>query len=190
MPVSPDLSDASVAVSLFGNAGDQIDQPARVVSSVFRAAQLLRSLLAANFSGEGITSARFAALGFIGHSAPAGCSQAELAARLEQSESSVSGLVSRMRNDGLLYRLRSKQDQRKRVLLLSERGRLLLSACEESHRRQMENALSRFDTVPLKQLNELLELLIDGLSQSQAAIDSRTVAADRSSAKESSRLSA
>jgi hypothetical protein len=76
------------------------------------------------------------------------------------------------------------------VLLLSERGRLLLSACEESHRRQMENALSRFDTVPLKQLNELLELLIDGLSQSQAAIDSRTVAADRSSAKESSRLSA
>jgi MarR family transcriptional regulator for hemolysin len=190
MPVSPDLPDTSADVSLFDDDGDRIDQPAKVVSSVFRAAQLLRSLLASDFSRHGISGARFAALGIIGRSAPAGCSQAELAARLEQSESSVSGLVSRMRDDGLLYRLRPKQDRRKRVLLLSQRGRQLLACCEESHRRQMTNALDRFDIDPLRQLSELLDHLVDGLSHAQATVDSRNTAADRSNADESSRLSA
>lgn len=188
MPVSHDLSDASAGLSFFD--GDQVDRSAKVVSSVFRAAQLLQSLLAVDLSREGITGARFAALRVIRDSAPAGCSQSELAARLEQSESSVSGLVSRMRNDGLLYRLQSKQDQRKRVLLLSDRGRRLLDCCEESHRRQMKNVLDRFDTNPLLQLGELLELLIDGLSDVQPAIDNRNDPADRSNAEESSRLSA
>ena len=170
--------------------GDQVDWSANVVSSVFRAAQLLRSLLASDFSRQGMTGARFAALRIIGQSAPAGCSQTELAARLEQSESGVSGLVSRMRDDGMLYRLRPKQDQRKRVLLLSERGRQLLARCEESHRRQMENALKQFDVDLLRQLSELLGLLVDGLSHAQATIDGRNSPADLPQTDETSRLSA
>ena len=55
-----------------------------------------------------------------------GCSQADLANELQQSESSISTLVDRMRTSRLLYRLRSKVDKRRRVLMLTDQGRSLL----------------------------------------------------------------
>jgi|GEM_PF-2749618 DNA-binding MarR family transcriptional regulator len=142
---------------------------AQVVSSIRRAADVVEELLTVDFSAFRLNKARFAALQFIGRSSAQGCSQTELATGLGQSESSVSGLVSRMRADGLLYRLRSKHDQRKRLLMLSERGRQLLADCELAYGRQFENVLSRFEADWLGQLSGLLDVFAERLAETQAA---------------------
>jgi len=141
----------------------------QVVASIRRAADLIEELLTVDFSAFRLNKTRFAALQFIGQSSAQGCSQTELATSLGQSESSVSGLVSRMRADGLLYRLRTKHDQRKRLLMLSERGRQLLADCELAYGRQFENVLSRFEADWLEQLSGLLDVFSEKLATTQAA---------------------
>lgn len=59
-----------------------------------------------------------------------GCSQAELAVKLGQSESNISTLIERMQRDGLVDRLRSEADRRKRVLLISAAGRRTLASVD------------------------------------------------------------
>ena len=74
-----------------------------------------------------------------------GCSQAELAGHLGLSESNVSTLIERMDRDGLVSRLRSKADRRKRVLSVSPAGRLMLSRVELNQSKwaaQMLNGIS------------------------------------------------
>jgi DNA-binding MarR family transcriptional regulator len=141
----------------------------QVVSSIRRAADTLEDLLTVDFSAFRLNQARYAALQFIGQSSSQGCSQTKLAAGLGQSESSVSGLVSRMRADGLLYRLRTKHDQRKRLLMLSSRGQQLLTDCELSYARNTGNILSRFDSDWLEQLTGLLDVFVERLANMEAA---------------------
>jgi len=59
-----------------------------------------------------------------------GCSQAELAVKLGQSESNISTLIERMQRDGLVDRSRSEADRRKRVLLISAAGRRTLASVD------------------------------------------------------------
>jgi len=138
---------------------------AEIVSSILQAAHQLRGLLHSHYARFDLNGARYAALRMIQQSAPDGCSQAELADRLSQSESSVSGLVRRMRKSGLLYRLRSKNDQRKRVLLLSEQGRRMLLEIAQCHDHRSANLLSHFDAEQQQQLAELLQVLVEELSR-------------------------
>lgn len=140
------------------------ESAAQIVTAIQQAAQLIDSLLAADFSQVGVNNARFAALRYIGQSTESGCSQRDLAAALGQSESSVSGLVSRMRDDGLVYRLRSKQDQRKRQLMLSAQGRQMLTDCSVSYQRQIDAVLSRFESAWLDKLSRMLGELVGGMS--------------------------
>lgn len=165
-----DLREATADAQPCREAGEPADRAARIVANVFRCADLLRRLLTSDSFRSGTNSTRFAALRIIGDASPAGCSQSELASRLEQSESSVSGLVSRMRADGLLYRLRSKHDQRKRVLLLSESGRRLLARCEALHRRRIGMVLKKLDRDLLHRLTEPLDRFARELTQLQQVV--------------------
>lgn len=163
--------DSSADIATLSEDGEQTDPTAKVVTAIMRAAELLRYLLTSDFSSLGITGARYAALKIIAQSPAEGCSQSELAVRLKQSESSVSGLVSRMRDDGLLFRLRCKDDQRKHVLMLSEQGRQLLVRCDASYRRRMQHVLSQFDANLILHLTEQMEFLVGRLIQIQKRLD-------------------
>lgn len=120
---------------------------------------LLRTTLARHFSEFGLTDVRFAVLRTVRSFEPEGCTQSELAARLNQCESSISMLIDRMRNDGLLYRLRSKSDRRKRLLMLSSDGRRLLEQAEALHIRRMDHLLAPLDGDHRRQLQSTLEVL-------------------------------
>ncbi|MCH7636905.1 MAG: winged helix-turn-helix transcriptional regulator, partial [Proteobacteria bacterium] len=109
------------------------------------------------FSEFGLTDVRFAVMQIIRDSAPDGCSQSRLAEELDQSESSISTLVERMRSSQLLYRLRSKLDRRKRVLMLTERSRNLLEDTEKCHDERMASLLSCFSAEQLEQFSSLLQ---------------------------------
>ena len=136
-----------------------------IVDLLLQAAHLLRAALSAYFAEYKLTDIRFAVLRILRDSAPAGCSQTELAEGLNQAESSVSNLVERMRNDGLLYRLRSKTDRRKRLLLLTHQGRELLERVEVSHETRMDRLLHHFDPAEQKLLAQLLEKLVGELDR-------------------------
>ncbi|WP_324194011.1 MarR family winged helix-turn-helix transcriptional regulator [Nocardia blacklockiae] len=62
-------------------------------------------------------------------------SQQEMAARMEVAPSLVVALADHLENLGALRRVRDADDRRRQVLTLTDRGRELLTACEDiAHR--------------------------------------------------------
>ncbi len=140
-------------------------EAAGIVSNVVKAANRLHGLLAHHYASFGLNEIRYEVLSLVDACSPDGCSQAELANRLDQSESSVSTLVDRMRKDDLLYRLRSKTDRRMRSLMLTERGRQLVSLAKRSHADKIDGLLKDLDPVHVSMLDMLLKLLVTELEK-------------------------
>ena len=98
------------------------DTAVDIVDNVMRAAHRLRGLLNSHLGQFELTDIRYAVLQAIRETASNGCSQKDLSNRLNQTESSISTLIERMRQSGLLYRLPSTVDRRRKVLLLVRTG--------------------------------------------------------------------
>ena len=150
-------------------AGPAGADTARIVGRILKAAHRLRAVLNSHLGQFDLNDVRYTVLQIVGDRVDAGCSQTELADELDQSESSISTLVERMRASGLLYRLRSKSDRRKRVLMLTERGRSLLALADDKHREQMALLLAAFSDGERRRLLELLERLVIELGRSGVA---------------------
>jgi DNA-binding MarR family transcriptional regulator len=144
-------------------------KPAEIVSDILRSAHRIRGVLAAHFAEFGLSDARFAVLQIVRDALPRGCTQTELAERLQQSESSVSTLVDRMRAADLLYRLRSKSDRRKCLLVLTDHARDTLDKLEVCHHERMAELLSCYRTEQLRDLAVLLKILDSELSRRELA---------------------
>lgn len=136
----------------------------RVVERLQTAAQCLKSRLAEHFQKFDLNEIRYAVLNLVQASSPHGCSQTDLAEHLDQSESSISTLVERMRADDLIYRLRCKLDRRKRVLILTERGQLVLQRIKSCHRQLLEQMLQKFSEPQRIELIRLLSELTEHLN--------------------------
>jgi DNA-binding MarR family transcriptional regulator len=144
------------------------NKPAEIVSDILRAAHRIRGALASHFGEFGLSDARFAVLEIV-RNATQGCTQTELADRLQQSESSVSMLVDRMRAADLLYRLRSKSDRRKCLLMLTDHARETLAKLERCHHERMAELLSGFSCGQLHELGVLLKVLDSELTRRETA---------------------
>jgi DNA-binding MarR family transcriptional regulator len=140
-------------------------RPSEIVSEILRAAHRIRGVLASHFAEFGLSDARFAVLQIVRDSLPRGCTQTELAEKLQQSESSVSTLVDRMRTADLLYRLRSKSDRRKCLLVLTDHAREILEKLERCHSQRMAELLSCYNANQLHELAGLLQILDTELSR-------------------------
>ncbi|MEZ6045853.1 MAG: MarR family winged helix-turn-helix transcriptional regulator [Planctomycetaceae bacterium] len=161
-------SDSPVQVQLHQPVSSQEDprdeSAARLVDNLLEISQKLRALLQQHYSEFDLNEVRYTVLQFINQTREAGCSQAELADKLQQSESSVSTLIERMKNSDLIYPLRSKQDRRKRILVLTEHGRELLQRIERCHASRMRVLLEKLQLThgheleaAVQELNEKLE---------------------------------
>jgi DNA-binding MarR family transcriptional regulator len=144
-------------------------KPAGIVSDILRSAHRIRGVLAAHFAEFGLSDARFAVLQIVRDALPRGCTQTELAERLQQSESSVSTLVDRMRAADLLYRLRSKSDRRKCLLVLTDHARDTLDKLEACHHERMAELLSCYKSEQLRDLAVLLKILDSELTRRELA---------------------
>lgn len=152
--------------------GSREECASEIIANVLRAAHRLRGLLATHFSTFGLSDVRFEVLRIVRDNAPLGCTQSEVASRLDQSESSVSALIERMRESNLIYRLHSKTDRRKRVLILTELGRHMLADAEQNHGKRAAQLLAKLEPSQLEQLANSLRVLCDELaheSESEAA---------------------
>jgi DNA-binding MarR family transcriptional regulator len=74
---------------------------------------------------SGLTDARYRVLQALSEHGGPECTQAELAGRLQQSESHLSSLVEQLAQEGLLFRERSLRDRRKTLVRITDEGRLL-----------------------------------------------------------------
>ncbi|MEX1097526.1 MAG: MarR family transcriptional regulator [Planctomycetales bacterium] len=158
--------------SIDGPVPERPDGPANdalqaVVRDLQRAAALLRSLSAARLAEFDLNPVRRGVLEILDECAE-GCSQTELAERLRQSESGVSTLVDRMRRSELVYRLRSKADRRKRLLMLAPRGRELLGLVRQRRADPADTLLRCFDAREIRELAGLLERLVKALADTRA----------------------
>ncbi len=144
-------------------------KPAEIVSEMLRSAHRIRGVLASHFAEFGLSDARFAVLQFVRETLPRGCTQTELAERLQQSESSVSTLVDRMRAADLLYRLRSKSDRRKCLLVLTDHSRDILEKLERCHNERMASLLGCYTSEQIHELAVLLKILDAELSRREMA---------------------
>ncbi len=144
-------------------------KPADIVADVLRSAHRIRGVLAAHFAEFGLSDARFTVLQIVRDALPRGCTQTELAERLQQSESSVSTLVDRMRGADLLYRLRSKSDRRKCLLVLTDHARDVLDKLERCHHERMAGLLSCYRGDQLHELAVLLRILDTELTRREMA---------------------
>lgn len=120
-------------------------------------AELIEEHLTSQFSQIGLNSIRFQVLQFVEDCSPEGCFQAELAAEIGQSESSVSTLIERMRQDQLLLRLKSETDRRKKVLKLTVEGQQLLAQANISYVARMDGLVNRLSLDQQQSLFEVLD---------------------------------
>src|ERR1700722_7453692 len=144
-------------------------KPAEIISDILRSAHRIRGVLADHFAEFGLSDARFAVLQIVRDALPRGCTQTELAERLQQSGSSGSPLVDRMRAADLLYRLRSKSDRRKCLLVLTDHARETLDKLEACHHERMAELLSCYKSEQLRDLAVLLKILDNELTRRELA---------------------
>lgn len=84
------------------------------------------------------------------------CKMSDLARATHQSAASLTGIVDRLLEKGLVERGRPDDDRRQVVVASTARGRELLATIEQARRDAMYRALAH---IPASQLNELQHLL-------------------------------
>lgn len=118
---------------------------------LMKSGHLVRNGLDAVLEEWSLTDARYAVLAVLS-GFPGGCAQNELARRLMQSDSNVSVLVDRLEVDEMLERIVSATDRRKRVLKLTETGRLTYQSIQTRRREWAEQCLRLLDADRRQQL--------------------------------------
>ncbi len=145
---------------------------ATLLDTVLRVSQIVRVRFNEWLAEFDLNDGRYTVLQTLASAGNHGLSQAELAERLAQSESNVSTLIERMQRDRLVDRSRSEADRRKRVLLISDRGRLALDDIEEQRSRwtaQLFQGMSVADSRQLISLLNQLGQILKSKSYSQKA---------------------
>lgn len=134
--------------------------PSQLTQRVLLAGERLRRHLDQIYTQSELNGPRVDVLETIATAGPEGCSQTELATQLGAAESSVSTLVERIRRDGLLLRMRSRQDRRCSVLLLTEVGGERLSSVMDSRDRHLAQWIDQLSMAEQQQLLGLLDRLL------------------------------
>jgi DNA-binding MarR family transcriptional regulator len=138
----------------------------RVLDSLRRIVRVLREASRAAEKTVGLSSAQLFALRELANGAP--LSLGQLAARTMTHESSVSVVVRRLVERGLVSRERSTADGRQVVLTLTQEGRTLLKQAPTAATHALLEGLGHLNRDERRQLAGALARLVDvmGLSES------------------------
>jgi DNA-binding MarR family transcriptional regulator len=91
------------------------------------------------------------------------CRMSELAEVTQQSAGTLTGIVDRLIEDGLVARVRDADDRRVVQVALTQMGQERMQRVEAVRQEDMARVLKSFSLEQLQQLEELLELLRAGL---------------------------
>jgi len=130
-----------------------------------RTADCLTAVLHGPTATTGLNESRYHVLDALRRMPGGICTQTELAAWLLQSESNLSTLLERMRQDDLISRVRSEADRRKSLIGLTTAGREALARADQARTRATAaifHALHEFQQAALR---ESLALLLQRLER-------------------------
>jgi MarR family transcriptional regulator, organic hydroperoxide resistance regulator len=96
-------------------------------------------------------------------------SMAELASRTLTDASSVSVVVQRLAERGLVVRAVSPDDARRTTLRLSSSGKRLLSSAPPSPQKDLLDSLEQLTTADRRELERLLEKVVRGMGIDESA---------------------
>lgn len=125
-----------------------------------RTAACLTALLQGPTATAGLNESRYNVLDALRRIPGGTCTQTELAARLLQSESNLSTLLERMRQDELISRVRSETDRRKSSIGLTSSGREALARADLARSRAMASLFRALDESQQAALTATLGLLL------------------------------
>jgi DNA-binding MarR family transcriptional regulator len=91
------------------------------------------------------------------------CRMSDLADITQQSAGTLTGIVDRLIEDGLVGRVRDIDDRRVVQVTLTPSGEQRLAMVEQARREDMERMLHRFSQGQLAQFEDLLKLLLAGI---------------------------
>ncbi|WP_298816039.1 MarR family winged helix-turn-helix transcriptional regulator [Chloroflexus sp.] len=93
------------------------------------------------------------------------CRMSDLAEITQQSAGTLTGIVDRLIDDHLVGRVRDVEDRRVVQVMLTRQGEQRLALVEAARRADMDRILSRFSIEQLRELEHLLQLLLDGINE-------------------------
>jgi DNA-binding MarR family transcriptional regulator len=102
------------------------------------------------------------------------CRMSELAEVTRQSAGTLTGIVDRLIDDGLVARVRDADDRRVVQVALTSTGKERLSLVEQARCADMAHILRRFSEDQVGQLAELLHLLLVGMRNQEIPDDEMT----------------
>lgn len=149
---------------------------AALIEGLLRLSQIVRLRFNDWLSDFNLNDGRHSVLVALSRSGDFGCSQAEMADKLCQSESNVSTLIERMERDGLVSRSRSEADRRKRVLRITSEGLKTLSAVDAKRSIWATRLLQGVPTTDVPDLALLLQRLGSSLDRTFAIPQSMSTA--------------
>ncbi len=91
------------------------------------------------------------------------CRMSDLAELTQQSAGTLTGIVDRLIEDGLVGRIRASEDRRVVQVALTPAGELRLAQVEQVRIEDMARVLHYFSAEQLMQLEELMHLLLAGI---------------------------
>lgn len=141
------------------NSEDMVGLSADLLSRLLRVSQVVRLRFNDWLGDFDLTDGRHSVLTALARAGDIGCSQADLAVHLGQSESNVSTLIERMQRDGLVNRSHSDSDRRKRVLRITSEGQSLLAKVEANRTIWADKLLNGFHASELTRMASLLQKL-------------------------------
>ncbi len=128
-----------------------------LLDGLLQVSQLVRLRLNEWLGQFDLNEGRYAVLSAVSKADERGYSQAELAKQLSQSASNISTLIERMASDGLVIRLQSDADRRKRVVSITEMGRSKLDSVDANRSEWARRLLSRVATTERPNVYSFLE---------------------------------
>lgn len=146
---------------------------ARLGTLLRQASEALERALAECARMSGVSEARFKILDALSDSYGSECTQADLAGRLQQSESHLSSQLERLADEGWLERERSPRDRRKTLVRTTPRGQTVWSRAAAIRAAVLQRLLRNWEPAELQQADNLLHALqrdLDSLPESLVSL--------------------
>jgi DNA-binding MarR family transcriptional regulator len=123
----------------------------------------LRARFARDLARYGLTFPQFLALCSLQHAEGQTLRMGDLAAATHQSAASMTGIVDRLLEGGLVERRRDPEDRRSVVVALTQEGARVLEQVRADRRQTLEQLLRLLSPEDRAQLHAILDKLLEGV---------------------------
>ena len=144
-----------LATQAAGIADDQL-LPLRVWLGLFSSVKQIEAVVRTNLRESfGSTLPRFDLLSQL-YRSPGGLTMGEISARLMVTNGNVTGLITRLVDEGLVDRLQDEDDRRIQWVRLTPKGNKLFSSMAPANQAWVTEAMAQMTEAELRQLQTLL----------------------------------